>query len=274
MQELANRSLERGITIMEIIARNGEATLADLHRESGLSKSTIRRLLGTLRTRRIVHRSLADKKYRINITMSTGVASPVPKGAGLLIDVAIPILSEHTQRVGWPSDIQIIDGHTMRVIDSTRPLSPFHLYRGVINLAINIFGSATGQSCLAAMPDKRIREFIESTHGDPRFGLERFSINEAAFFSMIAATRKRGYGVRLRQYRGDTVVDDKLGGIAVPVRQNGEVMGAISLIFPRSVSSPEKMAQAHLESLKRAAAEISEDLDRYGADRPSREHSP
>lgn len=265
MKELETRSLERGITIMEIIARSGDATLAQLHRESGIPKSTIRRLLGTLCARRIVRRSLADSRYRINITMNTGASSPVPKGAALLVDVAIPILSEHTRSVGWPSDIQIIDGHSMRVIDSTRPLSPFHLYRGIINRAINIFGSATGQSCLAVMPDERIREFIEHTKGDPRFGIERFSVNEAALFEAVRATRARGYGVRLRQYRGETVVDDKLGAIAVPVRRHGEVFGAISLLFPRSLSSPEKIAQLHIDSLKQVAERISDDLDHYGA---------
>jgi IclR family transcriptional regulator, mhp operon transcriptional activator len=264
MQELANRSLERGITIMEIIARDGAVTLAELHRGSNIPKSTIRRLLGTLMARRIVRRSLADAKYRINITMNSGVESPVPKGAGLLVDVAIPILSEHTKNVGWPSDVQIIDGHAMRVIDTTRPLSPFHLYRGVVNRAINIFGSATGQACLAAMPNGRIRAIISQAQGDPRFGLDRFSFNEAAFFDAIEQTRERGYGTRLRQYRGETVVDDKLGAIALPVRHYGEVFGAISLLFPRSLSTTEKMAQLHLDSLRKAAGRISDDLDHYG----------
>lgn len=263
MAELGNRSLERGITIMEIIARNGDATLAELHRESGIPKSTIRRLLGTLQSRRIVRRSLADRRYRISITMNSGVEVPVPKGAGPLIDVAIPVLSDLTRRVAWPSDVQIIDGVAMRIIDSTRPLSPYHLYRGVINRAVNLFGSATGQSCLAAMPDKRIRAFIEEARGDPIFGFERFSMHEKALFDEINRTRERGYGIRLRQYRGELVVDDGLGAIAVPVRKHGEMFGAISLLFPRRMSTPEDMARKLLPDLKEAAAHISKDLDIY-----------
>ncbi|MEC9342308.1 MAG: IclR family transcriptional regulator C-terminal domain-containing protein, partial [Pseudomonadota bacterium] len=239
-------------------------SLADLHRESGIPKSTIRRLLGTLRSRRIVRRSIADGRYRINITLNTGVAAPVPKGAGLLVDVAIPVLTEHTERVGWPSDIHIIDGVAMRVIESTRPLSPFHLYRSVVNLAINIFGSATGQACLASMPDERIRDFIRRARGNRRLALERFSLDEAALFRSIEATRARGYGVRLRQYRGETVIDDRLGAIGVPVKRHGRVFGAVSLVFPSSLASAEKMARAHLESLVAAASAIEDDLDHYG----------
>ena len=263
MADLANQSLERGITIMEIIASRGDASLAELHRESGIPKSSIRRLLGSLCSRRIAHRSLADGRYRLNVTLNYAASIPVPKGTGLLIDVALPVLTEHTERVGCPSDIHILDGMAMRVIESTRPLSPFHLYKSVVNLALNAFGSATGQACLAAMPDERIHEFIEHTRGDPRFGLERFSLDAADFFEAIEATRRRGYGVRMRQYRGETVVDDKLGAIAVKVRRHGEVFGAITLIFPRSLATPEKMAQTHLESLTQAARKIEEDLDHY-----------
>lgn len=276
LKDQENRSLERGITIMEIIARNGDATLADLHRESGIPKSSIRRLLGSLLSRRIIRRSLADKRYRINITMNLGVEAPVLEGAGLLVDVAIPILSELTGQVGWPSDIQIIDGHTMRVVDSTRPLSPFHLYRGVVNRAITIFGSATGQACLAAMPDERIGRLISRSKGDPRFGIDRFCTSEATLFAEVEKTRRRGFGARLRQYRGETVLDDKLGAIAVPVRKYGEVIGAISLLFPRNYSTPEKMARKHLPSLRTASDAISVDLDRYAvrAERKERAQQP
>lgn len=264
MTELRNRSLERGIAILETIGRTGEATLADLHRESGIPKSTIRRLLGTLLSRRIVRRSLADQKYRLNITMTAGAGTPVPEGAGPLVDVAIPILSDHTRRVDWPSDIQIIDGGSMLVIDSTRPLSPFHLYRGVVNRAINIFGSATGQACLAAMPEWRIRDFIAQNRGNQRFGFERFSLTEEAIFLQVEKTRARGFGIRLQQYRGETIIDDGLGAIAVPVYKGGEVFGAISLLFSHGLFSPEEMAVEHLESLTAAASAITKDLDHYG----------
>lgn len=263
MSELSNRSLERGIAIMETIARTGEVTLADLHRDTGIPKSTIRRLLGTLISCRIVRRSLADQKYRINITMTTGVGAPVPDGAAQLIDVAVPILSDHTRRVDWPSDIQIIDRGAMLVIDSTRPLSPFHLYRGIVNRTINIFGSATGQACLSAMSEQRIRDIIGHTRGDARFGFERFSLSEEALFLEIEKARKRGFGSRLRQYRGETAINDGLGAIAVPVHKDGEVFGAISLLFSRGLLSPQEMAKKHLESLTEAAHAITNDLARY-----------
>ncbi len=264
MAELRNRSLERGITLMEIIARTGSASLAELHRECGIPKSTIRRLLGTLVARRIVHRSLADRRYRSNVTMTTSFDAPVPKGTALYIDVAMPVLAELTRRIEWPSDAQIVDGGTMRIVDSTRPLSPFHLYRGVINRSINIYGSATGLAALAAMDEAQILAKIELTGDDPDFGLRRFRLTRARFFAEIERTRARGYGVRMLSYRGETLIDDGLSAIGLPIRRgDGEVHGAVSLLFPKHYASPEEIADRYLGEFSEAARRIERDLALY-----------
>lgn len=248
---------------MEILARTGACTLANLHRESGIPKSTIRRLLGTLQTRRIVRRSLSDQKYRINITLPTSVNAPIPRDAALYVDIAVPILSELTRAIDWPSDIQIIDGPAMRVIDSTRPLSPFHLYRGIVNRSINIFGSATGQACLAEMSEKQIDALIVETEGDRFFGLRRFNISREALLDEIEQTRERGYGLRFLRYKGETVIDDGLAALGVPVFSGNRILGAISLLFPRDLMTPDVMAVKYLEQLKASAARISADLDQF-----------
>ena len=263
MTELKNRSLERGITIMEALARTGACTLANLHRETDIPKSTIRRLLGTLQSRRIVRRSLSDQKYRINITLPTSVGAPIPRDAALYVDIAVPILSELTREIDWPSDIQIIDGPAMRVIDSTRPLSPFHLYRGIVNRSINIFGSATGQACLAEMSEKQIDALIHETDGDKFFGLKRFNITRDTLLREIALTKARGYGLRLLNYKGETVIDDGLAALGIPVFLGGRVLGAISLLFPRNLTSPEAMADTHLVRLRETSARISADLNKF-----------
>lgn len=263
MLELQNRSLDRGITIMEILARTGANTLAQLHNQSGLPKSTIRRLLGTLQARRLVRRSLSDKKYRINITLPVSTGAAVPKDLAIYVDVAMPILSELTREIDWPSDVQIVDQFTMRVIDSTRPLSPFHLYRGIVNRSLNIFGTATGLAVLAALRDEHVREFIAQTKGDRIFGLERFKLSEEAFFKELEKTRQRGYGVRFSNYVGETVIEDGLAAIGVPISKSGTVIGAISLLFPRKLMSPNAMADRYLVKLTATARKISDDLENY-----------
>jgi IclR family mhp operon transcriptional activator len=263
MTGLNNRSLDRGIMIMEALARCGASTLADLHRECAIPKSTIRRLLGTLQARRIVRRSLSDQKYRINITMPASAGEPVPKEQLQYIDIAMPIITELTKSLSWPTDLQVLEDRSMRVIDSTRPLSPYHLYRGLVNRKLNMFGTATGVSCLAALSDTQVQQLIKATNGDPVFGLGRFDITPDGFLAELNKARKRGYGVRLAVYLGETVLDDGLAAIAVPVRAKGNVFGSISLLFPREYDTPERFAEMYLDELRNAAARITTDLEQF-----------
>jgi IclR family mhp operon transcriptional activator len=263
MTQLQNRSLDRGITLMEILARTGANTLAELHAESGLPKSTIRRLLATLQARRLVRRSLSDRKYRINITLPVSAGAPIPKHLAIYVDVAVPLLSELTAEIEWPSDVHILERPHIRVIDSTRPLSPFHLYRGIVNQTLNVFGTATGQVCLANMSEALVREYIAETNGDLQFGLERFRWSEAELFNQLEMTRRRGYGVRSPKYLGVTVIDDGLSAIAVAILKHGETFGAITILYPRGLMAHEEMADRYFDKLKATAGRISKDLESF-----------
>jgi IclR family mhp operon transcriptional activator len=262
MTELSNRSLDRGIVVLESLARNGASSLAALHKDTGIAKSTIRRLLATLISHRLVRRSVSDKLYRVTIALPAGAGESAPQEMSGLIDVAMPRAAELTRQVEWPSDIHVLDGPCMRIIDSTRPLSPFHMYRGIINRRINLFGSATGVAVLAAHSDRQIREFDAITRGNMSLGLARFGVNFERYMSEIEAARARGYGTRLGVYRGETVLDDGLAAIAVPIFVQGEPNAAISLLWPRAFQDAKGFAQAHLGPLKETAALIAEDMGR------------
>ena len=139
MVELKNRSLDRGITVLEVLAELGACTLAELHAKSKIPKSTIRRLLGTLIARHIVRRSVSDKKYRINIILPAQKRKYIPENFPIYIDAVMPHAMDLTKEVGWPSDINMLQENHMTVIDSTRPMSPFEIYPGMVNRKINLF---------------------------------------------------------------------------------------------------------------------------------------
>lgn len=263
MTKLENQSLDRGIRLLEIMAREGACTLADLHAHSGIPKSSIRRLLGTLTERRLVRRSLSDRRYRVNIFLPASTGQPIAPGTALIIDVAMPHLIELTKQVGWPSDAHVIDGTRMLLVDSTRPFSPFHLYRGVVNRQLSIFGSATGQICLAHMEEEAIADIHRQTEGDPRWGLRRFGITLRRYMETIHETRDRGYGVRLGNYLGETILNDGLAAIAVPLFIEHRPVGAVTLLWPRVYREHQAFAEEHLPPLKATAARINKDLRHF-----------
>lgn len=258
--KLQHKSLDRGITVIEILAQQGDCSLADLHRLSGISKSSIRRLLATLIERRLVRRSLGDGRYRSMVTLPVSAGEAVPAQHAWVADVALPLVAELTRDIEWPSDIHLIAGERMRVLDSTRPLSPFHLYRGVVNSEVNIFGSASGMCCLAEMGDEAFRRIAAHTSGDATWGLKRYGVSIKDYLADLRATRRRGYGARIASHYGDTIFEDGLAAIACPLYAGRRLMGAVSLLWPKRYLDTESFAGRYFEQLQMTTRSISASL--------------
>lgn len=263
MDVVRNRSLDRGITLLEALARYGACSLGELHKNTGIAKSTIRRLLATMIDRQIVRRSLSDGKYRTNVSMPSGHIEAPTFEQMLMVDIAMPYLMELTKSVEWPSDLHLLEDDWMRIIDSTRPLSPFHLYRGQIDRKINQFGAAGGIACLSVMKDREIEYRIERLGNHRIWGLARFGMLPEQFWQEIEKTRGRGYGARLHDYLGDTIIDDSLSAIAVPIIWRDRPVGAATMLWPRTYLSAEEFAASFLQHLNETASAIMQELEAH-----------
>ena len=88
------RALTRGVKVVETLCRLGACGLAELHRETGLPKSTLRRILFTLEQATFLRCSLGDGLYRANIQipafLSDADASPL---IGRIVAAAKPVLA-------------------------------------------------------------------------------------------------------------------------------------------------------------------------------------
>lgn len=259
-----NRSLERGLIVLETLARHRAMSLSEIHRETGLPKSTLRRLLATLASRRFVRRSLSDKLYRVTVTLPDISISPVPPGLAQVADIGLTHALTMTKKIGWPSDIHVFEEYWMRIVESTRAVSPFSLYQGQVDRRLNIFGCATGAACLSLMDTQQVRQLFDNPAIEHRFRPGRFGITWEKLQDHLNTTRKIGYGVRNPNYLGETVVNDKLSAIALPLRRDGIVCGGVSLLWPREFLSASAFADKYLEELAATASRIEADLDGAG----------
>ncbi len=246
--------------VLEVLAREGAQSLADLHRATGLPKSTLRRILATLNTRRVVRRSLADQRYR-TIVMFPHLSTDMPP-AGLmdLAEIGIPHALELTEQIGWPSDIHIREPRYMRIIDSTRPASPFQIYRSRINLKLNLFKSAAGLACLAALPEPEMIKAIDLVEHDAQWGVHRAGLTRDRLLKQLCQIRRQGYAPRPHGYRDDTNTDDQLRAMAVPILRDTIAIGALTVLWPRSFAATDQFAQTHLPVLRDCAEIISDEL--------------
>ncbi|NKB20286.1 MAG: helix-turn-helix domain-containing protein [Alphaproteobacteria bacterium] len=260
-RQLENRSLDRGISVLEALGGHGACSLHQLHQLTELPKSTLRRLLATLVKRRLVRQGLNDRLYRINIALpmiSSAEASPV---AAAMVEAASPHMQALTEEVGWPSDLHMKDGATMRVVESTRVLSPFHVHGGRVDLEVNIFGSAGGCAYLMGLDAKNLSQIYKKARKDPVFGPSRFGLTLEKLEHELVLMREAGYGFRRPGYLGESAPDDKLNAIAVPVHQgDNEVLGALTLMWTRNHMEYEGFAERFLDRLQIAADAISADL--------------
>jgi IclR family mhp operon transcriptional activator len=252
-----NRSLDRGLTILESLSLHGASSLRDLHVHTDLPKSTIRRLLGTLIRRKVVRRSLADRLYRANIALPMPGAPASSRGEGRLVDCAVPHMIELTRAVGWACDLHIFERTHSRIIESTRPLSPFFQYSRPIGLQVTSLGSAAGLVVLSTWTDTAVQALIDEIGDDPVWGLRRVGLTRSQIVNFLQQVRATGFASRPRRYLGGTAMANTLSAIACAIFQGEVAVGALAMLWPRGLLSPADFAKVHLPRLKETAAAIS-----------------
>lgn len=255
-----NRSLDRGLDILNSLSVHGASSLRDLHARTGLPKSTIRRLLGTLVRRKIVRRSVNDQRYRANISLPLLESFEFAPREGWLVDCAVPHMIELTRTIGWACDLHMFERTRSRVIESTRPLSPFFQYERQIDLEVSVFASAGGLAVLSSWSDDAVLALVDEIGDDPLWGLARLGMARRDLLSILNQVRAAGYAVRVSLYRGETAMANKLNAIARPVFHGDFAVGALVVLWPKEFLGPEGFAEIHLNMLEETAARINADL--------------
>ena len=257
---LETRSLDRGIQVLEALARHGPCPLFRLHELTGLPKSTLRRLLGTLLHRHFVRVGIDDGCYRVNVSLPWVSGVALPTVSARLVEAALPHMTQLTHEIEWPSDLLALRRDRMVIVESTRPLSPFSLYRGLIDFEVNMFASAGGLAYLSTLDDRKVARLMNDLRVDERWGATRFGLDEQVLLAELAQIRRQGYAARRSGYTGETINDDQLHAIAVPIHEVGPAIGALTICWLRAYMPPERFARRHLDRLRATADAITQDL--------------
>lgn len=262
MAELSNRSLDRGLTVLEVLTRPGPATLAELHRATGLPKSSLRRLLATLMARGVVHRSRQDGRYRSVLAMPGPGFEPGAGHEARFVTLAWPHMQALTMEIGWPSDLQVPRERAMQMVESARALTPYKLWQGRIGTLINMFGAASGRAWLAALPDTEALAIFRALADEPILGPGRFRMNRAAFLAMLAETRARGHALRQPGYGGEILAHDQLAALALPIRFRARPVGTINTTWLRESLTAEEFTARYLKRIALCRDRIEAALER------------
>lgn len=247
-----NRSIDRSLTVLEVIQAAGSCSLAVLAQETGLPKPTILRICATLENRRWLIRQKSDGCYRLGSAFpSTG---GMPEETDRLVAVSKQEIVRLSTKCNMGVDLAaaIGDGRT-EIVDSTRVFKQHGVYPEVIGYRPSPVFSALGLSFLSVLsPEEQTTLLMKLAEKLPRE--ERSVLPQLP--QLLRTTLKQGYAVRADGHWGRAVDYGALpSAIGVPILANKIPVGAINLVWNTDDASVEEIVQTHLKSL-RATAEV------------------
>ncbi|GGO01072.1 IclR family transcriptional regulator [Microbispora rosea subsp. aerata] len=224
------QSVDRAVTILEILSQRGEAGVSEVAAEIGVHKSTAFRLLGALEARGLAEQAEERGKYRLGfgiVRLAAGVAARLD-----LVQQSRPVCRRLAEEIGETVNIAVARSNYAINLDQVRGPAAVTAYNWV-GQPTPLHATSSGKVLLAHL-DERNRERLIAA------GLERFTpatVTDAAELRrQLDEAARRGYAVTVEEY------EIGLNAIAAPIRSHeGEVVAAVSASGPAYRFSEERM---------------------------------
>jgi DNA-binding IclR family transcriptional regulator len=244
------RALDKALSVLERLSlHERDVDLATLTREMQIPKTTLLRLLNTLRHHNFVHQDEQTKRFRLGWALIY-----LGRAAGRvfnLVELIHPFLEKLSRDAGETANLVFLDRHTAVYVDQVVTDS---IIRGVpaVGAPLGLHCTASGKALLSRLPTQRreailaqirLERLTEKTITDP--AELRRAIEEAAV---------KGYAI------DDEETEPGGRCVASPVMgRDGEVVAAISVMGPNNRVNPDTLPRLS-ELVHRAATDISRAL--------------
>lgn len=240
------QSVDRAISILQVLARHGAARVTEIAVELGVHKSTVFRLLATLEARGLVGQNSERGSYQLGY----GVVQ-LAAGAARKHDLSLigrPACQELAATVGETVNVAIHDGHTVISIDQVIGSATVTSVNWV-GQRTPLHATSAGKVFLAHMPPEQVDAVLTE-------GLDSYTphtvVDPAVLGQQLALVRERGYAYTLEEH------EIGLAAVAAPIRSlDGEVVAAVAISGPR-YRLDEDTIPGLAQHVLAAAAEISQ----------------
>ncbi|WP_223168071.1 IclR family transcriptional regulator [Nonomuraea sp. SYSU D8015] len=247
------QSVDRAISVLEILSRRGEAGVSEVAAEIDVHKSTAFRLLGALEARGLVEQAEDRGKYRLGfgiIRLAGGVSTQMD-----IIQRARPVCHRLAEEIGETVNIAVLRSTYAVNLDQVRGPSAVTAYNWVGQIT-PLHATSSGKVLLAHLDDQERARLLSEVTLD---GLTaRTIIDVDALEKQLAEARQAGFAFCLEE------LEDGLNTMAAPIRAyHGEVVAAVSASGPAYRFSLERI-QEFAPLLIGGADEISRRLGYAG----------
>lgn len=243
------QSVERALTVLEILARDGHAGVSDIAEEMGIHKSTVSRLMGSLVSREMVHQNSERGKYQLGFGILR-LASSIP-GRLSLVHEARPVLEGLAEEFKETVNLAVLRSNYAVNVDQAMGPSTLATYDWVGGLT-PLHATSSGKVLLAALgADERDRILKET--GLPARTSRTITKRKDLDKELLEAVAN-GYAITREEF------EIGLTAAAVPVyNHQGVVIGALSISGPAFRFDPEQIPGL-LDALKEAGLKVSANM--------------
>lgn len=250
------RAVERAIDLLQSLNRQPVSTLDVLHRQTGLPKPSLVRLLQTLIAKGLVRHAPQYGAYYVTSavhTLSCGYHSE-PR----LVEAAARVADALTLVHKWPVALAVFDADAVVIRYSTIAQSPLSLLHSSLNMRLSLVSRALGRAYLAFCPldEQKLLLQVVAQSGMPEDQIA--SGAAASLHRELKATRLRGYALR------DPAVRPVSNTLALPIFERGHVVASLGMTWFSSALPVEMAVSGLLPHLQAATRQVTERLDAMG----------
>lgn len=239
------QSIDRALIILEIIANNEKVSLKELVMKTGLSKSTVHRLVNSLINNGYVQQNEITAQYEITLKMFQ-LGNKRVQNIDFL-NVAKSMISQLTNTLGETCHLVVEDNNEVLYIDKFVPSDNTRAMASKIGKRAPMYCTAVGKSILSTYTDEKIEEIWNDSN---IIKLTENTITDFKNFMIeIENIREQGYSVDNEENENGIYCVSTYF-----VNYRNEVQGAISLSFP--ISQMDKK-EYFIEKLTSCAHKIS-----------------
>jgi DNA-binding IclR family transcriptional regulator len=241
------QSVDRAISVLEILARRGSAGVSEVAADIGVHKSTAFRLLSALEERNLVEQANDRGKYQLGFGILR-LANAIPSRLDL-VRQARPVLDALVTQFGETVNLAVIRSHYAVNVDQVISNAAVASQNWVGQLT-PLHATSSGKVLLAHLDEAARRRLLDAA------GLARYTdqtiTSRKTLDAHLATVVDDGYACTFEEY------EIGLNAVAAPVRDHsGHVVGAVSVSGPAYRLDSPRIKEL-LEDLRQGADRISE----------------
>ncbi|MBX6383350.1 MAG: IclR family transcriptional regulator [Microbispora sp.] len=251
--DAAVQSVDRALTILKLLARDGELGVSELAARLGVHRSTAFRLVATLESHDLVEQDSERGRYRLGVGV---VRLAGATSARLdLVRESRAVTPALARTVGETVNVAVLAGREALYVDQVAGPSALQLHNWV-GQRIPLHATSNGKVLLAHAPAALCDEVIAA--GLPALAA-RTVTDPRRLREELAEVRRRGYATAVDE------LEDGLTAVAAPILgADGSVIASLSASGP-TFRMPETAIASVAKQVMAAADEVSARMGWFGA---------